>query len=267
MEWIADQYDQFQKRYQLKNGLDLISKLEAITNLKDRDILDLGCGNGELSLVLADKIGLNGSITAVDRDEGMLEVFKEKAGSNRVKICREDLLPWLDSDRNRYDIVFSNAVFHWLSTAANLLGTFAGIYKVLKYKGCLAVRFSLEGNAEETKGFLEKQLRYFLNDNSITLSRSRFNYKQCATMIEQCGFELLESIEKVFVPFSEPESHFQWMIKSQPLLNYLNANQLELFKSYLYQQWKEKPVQVKSHHGVFLAQKPASSPFDNANRS
>ncbi len=255
MEWIADQYDQFQKRYQLKNGLELISGLEAIVELKGKHILDLGCGNGELSLVLAEKTGEKGRMTAVDRDIGMLKVFREKPGSNRVEICRGDLIPWLASAGDKYDVVFSNAVFHWLGSKANLLEAFRGIHHLLKDNGYMAIRFSQEGNCEETKRFLEKQLRLFLRNSRITLARSPFKFKECKDLIKESGFKLVEAVEKVFTPFSDLESHFQWMIQSQPLLNYLNRDQLEPFKTFLLQKWQDNPVEVISHHGVYVAEK------------
>ena len=42
-------------------------------------VLDIGCGTGLFTLPTARRVGKNGQVIAVDLQEGMLEILKEKA--------------------------------------------------------------------------------------------------------------------------------------------------------------------------------------------
>ena len=60
---------------QIKHGEELIEKLSLEKNMK---ILDLGCGTGYLSAVLADYVGPEGSVVAIDPNKGRLEIAKKR---------------------------------------------------------------------------------------------------------------------------------------------------------------------------------------------
>ena len=62
---------------QKEHGEELIEKLSLEKNIK---ILDLGCGTGYLSAVLADCscVGPEGSVVAIDPNKGRLEIAKKK---------------------------------------------------------------------------------------------------------------------------------------------------------------------------------------------
>ena len=68
-------YDHVQLHYQAANGVDLIDKLSL---KRGSVVLDLGCGTGHLSSVLAERVGPLGSVVGVDPDEKRLEIAKTK---------------------------------------------------------------------------------------------------------------------------------------------------------------------------------------------
>jgi trans-aconitate methyltransferase len=255
MEWIADKYDCFQKNHQLQYGLDLLSRLESIESLIGKTVLDLGCGNGELTLILEDRVGRSGRITAVDVDGGMLNSLRMKKGSEEIEIHQSDAIGWLKSTGQTYDAIFSNAVLHWLNSYGEFNEVLQEANKCLCRSGYLTFRFSLQDNAKEAKTFLEEQLRDYTGDESLTLRRSIFGYDQCLACFERHSYRVVVSEELKYTPFAESEMSFQWMVNSQPILAYLEERRLEGFEEVLWQRWQQERVEVESHHGLFIAQK------------
>lgn len=76
----AEKYDSWPNvRYVIeKKGL-----LKMVEKVKGKNLLDLGCGTGGWSIILAKK-GAN--VTAVDNSKEMLNVFKKKLSSDNLKI-------------------------------------------------------------------------------------------------------------------------------------------------------------------------------------
>jgi trans-aconitate methyltransferase len=251
-EWIAEQYDTFQKDFQLQYGLDLLSKLEANTELTGKTILDLGCGNGELTLVLKNRVGSSGKIVAVDQDSGMLNSLRMKNGSENIEVHQSDIITWLQSTDQRYNIIYSNAVLHWLNSYEEFNEVLQQADRCLYPSGYLAFRFSLYENAKAAKAFLEEKLRDYTGDKGLTLRRSIFDFNRCLAYLDQAGFEVIVSEELSYDPFEDQAMSFEWMVKSQPLLAYLGKDELERFQQVLWQQWQQEQVGVRSHHGIFL---------------
>ena len=114
---------------QQKNGLELISKLSL---QKGMTILDMGCGTGYLTSVLADHVGPSGSVLAVDPDLERLKVAKETYGDIPNLKFVEGSTDDFPSEEQQFDIVFSNYVLHWVSDKE---GALERIYKCLKPGG------------------------------------------------------------------------------------------------------------------------------------
>ena len=106
----AEQYSQQSRSLQQRDGLDLIENihLEESGSLK---VLDLGCGTGYLSSVLARKFAPNGNVIAVDPDEERIRIAAESYGCDRISFL-EGSSSNFPSDQ--YDLVFSNYVLQWI---------------------------------------------------------------------------------------------------------------------------------------------------------
>ena len=115
--------------YQQKDGLELLSKLPI---KKGMTILDMGCGTGYLSSVLAEHVGPSGSVLAVDPDLERLKVAKETYGDIPNLKFVEGSTDDFPSEEQQFDIVFSNYVLHWVSDKE---GALERIYKCLKPGG------------------------------------------------------------------------------------------------------------------------------------
>ncbi|GAA5213716.1 class I SAM-dependent methyltransferase [Corallincola platygyrae] len=111
----------------------LLDLLELTTG---QDLLDLGCGDGELTSRLIDK-GFN--VTAVDINEGMVEAARER-GIPAHCIDARDL-----SFCDEFDIVLSNAVLHWFSEHDQVC---QNVYRSLKPGGHFIAECGGYGNVD-----------------------------------------------------------------------------------------------------------------------
>ncbi len=253
MGWIANQYDQFQKNFQFGYGARLLSKLEGITCLEGKSIADLGCGTGDLSLLLSEKAGPSSRVVAVDRDPQMLAVLREKQGSEYLDIVDNDIIGWLKSADEPFDVIFSNAALHWQPSHSDLDAVFAGCRNKLRRGGQIALQFSLRGNLEAGKQFLESALRDYLGQPGLTLWRSIFEFDQCRKLLEDNHFGLKHAQDLVDKLSGNRDLGFEWMISSQPNLDYLDEKELESFRDFLRERWIAHPVDISCHRAIFIA--------------
>ena len=103
--------------------------LEFIPNNAKQTILDLGCGTGTLTKQL---VTLGSKVVGVDSSPSMINKAKEQFENIEFMVCDALNLPF----EKEWDIVFSNAVFHWITDHNALLNN---IHKVLKPGGCLSI--------------------------------------------------------------------------------------------------------------------------------
>ena len=132
MEWNSQLYD---------NKHDFVAEygkglLEFVPDNKEQTILDLGCGTGTLTAQLR-KLG--SKVIGVDRSQSMIDKAAEQFDNIEFMICDALDLPF----ENEFNVVFSNAVFHWISDHDTLL---SNVHKVLKPDGLLVCEFGANGN-------------------------------------------------------------------------------------------------------------------------
>lgn len=132
MEWNSSLYDK-KHDFVAEYGKGL---LEFIPKNNDQTILDLGCGTGTLTVQLAD---LGSKVVGVDSSQNMIDKAQKQFGNIEFFVCDALALPFDEE----FDIVFSNAVFHWISDHNTLL---KNIYKALKPQGLLVCEFGANGN-------------------------------------------------------------------------------------------------------------------------
>jgi malonyl-CoA O-methyltransferase len=107
----ARQYDTYasvQKRMAV-----LLSEMIDIPPDRHVSILEIGCGTGYLTGILADKFP-NAHICGVDIADGMIELVSEKLGSEKIKFICSDAEEMEMSDK--FDIIISNATFQWFNS-------------------------------------------------------------------------------------------------------------------------------------------------------
>ena len=173
MKWDSKLYDQSQS-FVSEYGTELIS---FIPQNKQQHILDLGCGTGDLSYKLSK---ISSHVVGVDGSEVMIAKAKEKFPHLHFKVMDACNMQW----KNIFDVVFSNAVFHWISDQSTLL---AGVHAALKDGGRLVCEFGGSGNIAQiedaysnvlqARGIEYKSPFYFpaVEEYSVLLNSSGFS--------------------------------------------------------------------------------------------
>lgn len=88
-----------------------------------RLVLDLGCGNGPLTLALADRWP-GARIVGVDSSQQMLDAARALDADGRVQWVHADLALWdIAALGARPDVVVTNAVLQWIPSHLKLLPT------------------------------------------------------------------------------------------------------------------------------------------------
>ena len=93
--------------------------------------LDLGCGTGNLTSMLAEHVGPKGSVLGIDPDSERIKIARKTYCAENLKFAEanSDNFP---ADAEQYDIVFSNYVIHWIKDKQ---AVFKRIYSSLKPGG------------------------------------------------------------------------------------------------------------------------------------
>ena len=141
-----------------KKGVDFGSMLLIETILNENkdfsgSILDLGCGYGPLSVIVA-KILKNSYITMCDVNERALELSKMNAKENkvddRIKVIASSAF---ENIRDSYDIIMTNPPIR--AGKDVVFSFYEGAYEHLNYGGKLYVVIQKKQGAPSTKAKLE----------------------------------------------------------------------------------------------------------------
>lgn len=126
--------------------IDAKVSLELITEASKRivphavNLLDIGCGAGNYTLMMLSKIpDLN--CTLVDLSKPMLDKAFERVSqktNNQVTILQGDIRE-VELNENHFDIILAGAVLHHLRDDKDWETTFEKLFKLLKPGGCLMI--------------------------------------------------------------------------------------------------------------------------------
>lgn len=128
-DWNAELYSKFEKSRTLP-AVDLVKSIEA----KPQRIIDIGCGIGNSTAVLAEKFP-DVEIIGADNSDDMLAFARNAHPS--IQFVKLDAANDLGKMNERYDIVFSNACIQWIPNHRKLLKEMMGL---LNDGGVLAVQ-------------------------------------------------------------------------------------------------------------------------------
>jgi len=130
MPWNPQSYEVFAD-HRMRPAIDLLSRVVLDS---PRRIVDLGCGSGNVTGLLAERWS-RASIVALDSSAEMLAAAREKTGAEAIEWQLVELASWRPSAP--FDLVFSNAALHWLTHHSTL---FPRLADAVASGGVLAVQ-------------------------------------------------------------------------------------------------------------------------------
>ena len=127
MPWNPGRYHQFQN-----DRFAPFDDLLSLVNIRGRlRVIDLGCGTGELTRRLADKLP-DSEVVGIDSSPEMLERARVQAREGLRFECGA-----IENVEGEWDLIFSHAAIHWVDDQHLLI---ARLFSLLKPDGQLAVQ-------------------------------------------------------------------------------------------------------------------------------
>lgn len=146
-----------------------INKLYNLNNNKKKlNILDFGCGNGQLSLQLANNEFVN-HIDAIDISDGMINVYNEKINLLNIKNITTEACNITDYIKNNpdklnsYDVIISGSV---LTFVPNIYETLEQLNSLIKNDG-IHIHFCYEKSGGGFFKNLFFKKKYKLEDDQV----------------------------------------------------------------------------------------------------
>lgn len=118
--------DSYEKDYEYLNSFENDVLYKFLGNLKDKEVLDVGCGTGRLIKFMSER---GAQVSGTDVSEGMLEIARKNFPDLSFVKAEAENLPYED---NSFDLVVAAFVIVHLK---NLDKFFEEVYRVLKDGG------------------------------------------------------------------------------------------------------------------------------------
>lgn len=135
-QWNSAQYIKFIKERTLPS-IDLANKIDVIN---PREIIDIGCGTGNSTRVLADRFK-TAHITGADYSQNMIDTAKEQ--NPNLDFILFDASADFSKLNCKFDVVFSNACIQWVPDHKKLI---KNMMSILNKGGVLAVQIPMNYN-------------------------------------------------------------------------------------------------------------------------
>ncbi|MBO4520075.1 MAG: tetratricopeptide repeat protein [Alphaproteobacteria bacterium] len=158
--YVRELFDAFADSFDsVLTGLDyqapalVASAVKSISFKQLPETLDLGCGTGLCAAALKDQNVSWSSLTGVDLSSEMLKKAEQR--HLYTELCREDIISFLPSNPNRFDLVVSADVFTYIG---DLSKVFSGLFAAVRSGGYIV--FTVSENEDENGYALEPSGRF-----------------------------------------------------------------------------------------------------------
>ena len=239
--WNPEQYDRFRLQ-RLEPFWDLLRLIQWAPQTR---AIDLGCGTGELSVILSER--LDAEVDAIDSSAAMLEKAMPRA-STRVRFRRADIADV--KDYSPYDVVFAHASLQWLPDHEAL---FARILSTMKPGAQLAVQ--MPKNQSHVSHSIAHELAteppYRAALANYRASGHGLSLERYAVLLDEHGFREQTAFEKVYGHrLDHSRDVFEW-VKGTLLGGYLNALP-EPLRAQFEMQYRERLARSLGEHSPYF---------------
>tara|TARA_Y100000768_G_scaffold352301_1_gene303792 strand:+ start:2418 stop:3074 length:657 start_codon:yes stop_codon:yes gene_type:complete len=184
-----------------------VNNLFSLININlQTKILDVGCGDGEIPIIILKKQRCN--ITAVDGSRAMLSEFHKKLKSNKIrnlKIIRGLIDNKLLID-DKFDIVINNSLIHHIN---DITSFWNNLIRLVNNNGIIVC---MDLKRPDDEGSLEKLLQTYGSNDSI-LRKDFENSLRASYTIEEVKTQLSKINRISFTVKSVSDRHFFVSIK------------------------------------------------------
>lgn len=201
-------------------------------------ILDLGCGDGALTIKLVE---LGCEVVGVDSSTAQIEAARKLGLDARVANAEE--LPFFEE----FDAVFSNAVLHWIKRADRMI---AAVYRALRPGGRFVAECGGDGCVHTIISALMGALERRGIDGEARVPWYFPTPADYASRLERAGFHV-ESIAQIPRPTPLPGDIIAWLETfAQSFLHGLSdVDRLE----YLHEVRSILEPQLRDANGIWIA--------------
>jgi ubiquinone/menaquinone biosynthesis C-methylase UbiE len=180
--------------HQLAGGV-----LELLAARAGERILDLGCGDGQLTQRI---VATGASVTGVDASASMVRAARSSGLT--VDQASAEALPYADAS---FDAVFSNAALHWVRDQNAML---AEVHRVLKPGGRFVAEMGGQGNIAAIRTALQAVLARFNIDAEATAASFYPSPTHYRRLLEATGFTV-RYLELIPRPTPLPAGMESWL--------------------------------------------------------
>lgn len=212
-KWNAEEYDQH-AAFVSSSANDV---MHLLAPQKNESILDLGCGDGRLTLQLQQQ---GCKVVGIDSSTSMVE-FARKRGIDAYVVDGHYL-----NFHNEFDAVFSNAALHWLTRPELVI---KGVYTALKPKGRFVAELGGHGNISS----LITAMREVFEENKafgvFTMPWYFPGIVEYQTLLETEGF-MINTIELIPRPTPLESGIEKWLeLFASGIITHLSAKNKSIF--------------------------------------
>lgn len=148
------------------------------------NILDLGCGTGDLTKKIQD---VGATVIGIDSSAEMIATAQAKFPNINFQVGDARKLPFEES----FDAIFSNAVLHWVPEKEKAISS---MYKSLKKGGRMVVEFGGKDNIQQMWAALKNNLQKHGYPKNADISFWYFpSIAAYSTLLEKQGFRVTQA--------------------------------------------------------------------------
>jgi len=157
--------------------------------------VDIGCGPGELTCMLAEKLD-EGKMWGIDLSSNMVDIASKKAQKRDIQNVGFIAADYLELEyENKFDICVSSYLFHWLSSPLSFI---RWIKQVLKKDGKLGLISPSPEWYKEVQAAYQTVMEHYDVKSEEIVGKNMYLRRDIEEYLEKEGFEIQISNEFCF---------------------------------------------------------------------